>query len=59
MKKFIALLLAVMMVASLAACGTNDDGGSGSADMAEGVDYSTWTLDELKAELNDGFLRFH
>ena len=59
MKKLIALLLAVLMVASLAACGTNNDGGSGSADTADEVDYSTWTLDELKAELktvNDGKL---
>ncbi len=47
MKKTIALLLALMMVFALCACGGSDDTG----DDAEAVDYSTWTLDELKAEL--------
>ena len=59
MKKLIALLLAVLMVASLAACGTSGDGGSGSADVAEEVDYSSMTLEELKAEIktvNEGKL---
>ena len=63
MKKLIALLLAVLMVASLAACGSNNDGGSGSADAAndtaQEVDYSSMTLEELKAEIktvNEGKL---
>lgn len=54
MKKLIALLLAALMMFSVCACSNdaNDDNG-------EEVDYSTWTLDELKAELktvNDGQL---
>jgi len=48
MKKITALLLAMLMVFALCACG-------GSEEPVEpddaAVDYSTWTLDELKAEL--------
>lgn len=47
MKKFTALLLAMLMVFALCACGGNSDDPAPS----EAVDYSTWTLDELKAEL--------
>ncbi len=47
MKKFTALLLAMLMVFALCACGGNDE--PAGDDVA--VDYSTWTLDELKAEL--------
>ncbi|MDO4816528.1 MAG: transporter substrate-binding domain-containing protein [Bacillota bacterium] len=46
MKKITALVLAMLMVFALCACGGNND----SADNND-VDYSTWTLDELKAEL--------
>lgn len=54
MKKLIALLLAVLMVASLAACGSKTEpqpAGSEAqqADAAETKDYSEMTLDELKA----------
>ena len=48
MKKFTALLLAMLMVFALCACGSNDEPAP-SEDVD--VDYSTWTLDELKAEL--------
>lgn len=61
MKKLIALMLALVMVFALCACGNNnddkDDANVGGDDVA--VDYSTWTLDELKAELttvNEGKL---
>ena len=57
MKKLIALLLAVMMVASLAACGNQND--AASKDAEEAVDYSDMTLEELKAEIktvNEGKL---
>lgn len=58
MKKLIALMLALVMVFALCACGNNqDDANDGGDDVA--VDYSTWTLDELKAELttvNEGKL---
>ena len=53
MKKFVSLMLALVMVFALCACGGNTE-----KDTAE-VDYSTWTLDQLKAELktvNDGKL---
>lgn len=46
MKKFVSLLLAVLMVASLAACGQKDD-----KDSDQSKDYASMTLDELKAEL--------
>ena len=54
MKKLIALLLAVLMVASLAACGSKTEpqpAGSETqqADAAETKDFSEMTLDELKA----------
>ncbi len=48
MKKFIALLLAMVMVFALCACGNNDNKDD-SSDQAK--DYSSMTLDELKAEL--------
>lgn len=54
MKKLIALLLAALMMFSVCAC-SND----ANDDKGDEVDYSTWTLDELKAELktvNDGQL---
>ena len=53
MKKLISLLLAVLMVASLAACGS---GGDAAADTK---DYSGMTLEQLKAEIktvNEGKL---
>ena len=52
MKKFISLMLALVMVFALCACGAKTEDPA-----AEEVDYSTWTLDQLKAELktvNDG-----
>lgn len=58
MKKYIALLLALVMVFALCACGSNN-ADVAEPDDAEAVDYSTWTLDELKAELktvSDGTL---
>lgn len=54
MKKLIALLLAALMMFSVCACSNDTDD-----DTGDEVDYSTWTLDELKAELktvNDGQL---
>ena len=48
MKKFIALLLAMVMVFALCACG-NDDAKDNDGDQVK--DYSSMTLDELKAEL--------
>lgn len=53
MKKIIALILALVMVLALCACGGPKD------DTQDEVDYSTWTLDQLKAELktvNEGKL---
>ena len=49
MKKFIALMLAMVMVFALCACGNNNDNKDNSDDQAK--DYSSMTLDELKAEL--------
>lgn len=52
MKKFISLMLALVMVFALCACGAKTEDPA-----AEETDYSTWTLDQLKAELktvNDG-----
>lgn len=49
MKKFIALLLAMVMVFALCACGNNNDNKDSDDDQAK--DYSSMTLDELKAEL--------
>ena len=57
MKKLIALLLAVMMMASLAACGNQSGNESEKADDA--VDYSSMTLEELKKDIktvNEGKL---
>lgn len=55
MKKIIALMLALVMVFALCACG-----GDKTDDVQnDEVDYSTWTLDQLKAELktvNEGKL---
>lgn len=48
MKKFIALLLAMVMVFALCACG-NDDAKDNDGDQVK--DSSSMTLDELKAEL--------
>ena len=56
MKKFIALMLALVMVFALCACGSNDSKDDTDADAK---DYSSMTLDELKAELktvNEGKL---
>ncbi len=49
MKKFIALLLAMVMVFALCACGNDTDNKDKDGDQAK--DYSSMTLDELKAEL--------
>ncbi len=49
MKKITALVLAMLMVFSLCACGSNTDDTSNDADTAK--DYSSMTLDELKAEI--------
>lgn len=54
MKKIIALMLTLVMVFALCACGS-----SPKDDAQDEVDYSTWTLDQLKAELktvNEGKL---
>lgn len=55
MKKFVALMLALVMVLALCACGGSND----NKDNGEAKDYSSMTLDELKAELktvNEGKL---
>ncbi len=49
MKKITALVLAMLMVFSLCACGSNTDDASNDTDTAK--DYSSMTLDELKAEI--------
>lgn len=51
MKKFVSLLLAVLMVASLAACGQKDEPTTSPDASPEAKDYASMTLDELKAEL--------
>ena len=54
MKKWISMLLALMMILSLAACGNQK-----SEEPEEAVDYSSMTLEELKAEIktvNEGKL---
>ncbi len=48
MKKITALVLAMLMVFSLCACGSNTDD---NTDTDTAKDYSSMTLDELKAEL--------
>ncbi len=49
MKKFFALLLALTMVLSLAACGASEPAATEpAATEAAPVDYSTMTIDELK-----------
>ena len=45
MKKFLALLLSLLMVFSLAACGSGGGGGTGSED--DGVDYANMSMEEL------------
>lgn len=55
MKKFVALMLALVMVLALCACGGNSD----PKPTDEAKDYSSMTLDQLKAELttvNEGKL---
>lgn len=47
MKKFVALMLALVMVLALCACGGSND----NKDNGEAKDYSTMTLDQLKAEI--------
>lgn len=49
MKKFIAMLLALVMALSLAACGAKEE--TPETPEEEVKDYSTMTIDELKAEL--------
>ena len=49
MKKITALVLAMLMVFSLCACGSDTDNKDSDTDTAK--DYSSMTLDELKAEL--------
>ncbi len=49
MKKITALVLAMLMVFSLCACGSSTDNKDSDTDTAK--DYSSMTLDELKAEL--------
>ena len=54
MKKWISMLLALMMILSLAACGSQN-----SEEPEDAVDYSSMTLEELKAEIktvNEGKL---
>ena len=54
MKKFIALLLAMLMALSLAACGKQEAAAPAADDGAsepEVVDYSAMSQDELKASL--------
>ena len=52
MKKIIALMLAVVMVFALCACGSsNSNDKKDASDSSEAKDYSSMTLDELKAEL--------
>lgn len=51
MKKFVSLLLAVLMVASLAACGEKNEPATSPDASPETTDYASMTLDELKAEL--------
>lgn len=50
MKKITALLLAMLMVFSLCACGSNTDD-KDTGDDSTAKDYSSMTLDELKAEI--------
>lgn len=55
MKKFVALMLALVMVFALCACGGNDD----TKPTDEAKDYSSMTLDQLKSEIktvNEGKL---
>ena len=54
MKKFLALILAVGMTLSLAACGSSNSGASSASTSASGSaakDYSTMSIDELKGEI--------
>lgn len=51
MKKTVALLLALCMVFALCACGNKTDPAATPTDAGDEKDYSTMTIDELKAEL--------
>ena len=59
MKKVTALLLALMMVLSLAACGNrgkDDNGGNGGKDQPAAVDMTAQeVLDALKEKLGDSY----
>ena len=59
MKKVMALLLALMMVLSLAACGNSgkdDNGGNGGKDQPAAVDMTAQeVLDALKEKLGDSY----
>lgn len=59
MKKVMALLLALMMVLSLAACGNrgkDDNGGNGGKDQPAAVDMTAQeVLDALKEKLGDSY----
>ena len=56
MKKVMALLLALMMVLSLAACGNSGKDGNGGKDQPAAVDMTAQeVLDALKEKLGDSY----